>query len=221
MHNEELETAFRQTAELLDRLGTRLENDPALNQPHAVTQLTRYVASEIHSAHRFSRIHTTDSELNETLLTHQLANLSRAGRHFHTLSANLNRQDPEIGRRYGDHLEATAHSIGELRWQVRENFAQFLHQNLEQHHNRQIGSAYQTNPSFRQPAKSGGEYALPANQYDPTDTAIRQDSNAQEQAHTVTTVTTDRTIEVPEPAQTVPVEDHSRTRKLDNGFAIW
>ena len=125
MHNEELETAFRQTAELLDRLGTRLENDPAVNQRHAVTQLTRYVASEIHSARRFSRIHTTDSELNETLLTHQLANLSRAGRHFHTLGVNLNRQDPEIGRRYGDHLEATAHSIGELRWQVRENFAQF------------------------------------------------------------------------------------------------
>jgi hypothetical protein len=66
MHNEELEPAFRQTAELLGRLGTRLENDPALNRP-----------------------------------------------------------DPEIGRRYGDHLEATAHSIGELRWQVRENFAQF------------------------------------------------------------------------------------------------
>ena len=162
MHNEELETAFRQTAALLDRLGTRLENDPALNRP-----------------------------------------------------------DPEIGLRYGDHLEATAHSIGELRWQVRKNFAQFLHQNLEQHHNRQIGSAYQTNPSFRQPAKSGGEYALPANQYDPTDAAIRQDSSAQEQAHTVTTVTTDRTIEVPAPAQTVPVEDHSRTRQLDNGFAIW
>lgn len=220
MHNEELEPAFRQTAALLDHLATRLENDRALNQPHAVTQLTQYVASEIHSAHRFSRIHTTDSELNETLLTHQLANLSRAGRHFRTLSANLNRQDPEIGRRYGDHLEATAHSIGELRWQVRENFAQFLHQNLEQHHNRQIGSAYQTNPSFRQPAKSGGEYALPANQYDPTDATIRQDT-AQEQVHTVSTVTADRTIEVPAPAQTVPVEDHSRIRKLDNGFAIW
>ena len=71
MQNEELEPAFRQTAELLDRLGTRLENDPALNRP-----------------------------------------------------------GPEIGGRYGDHLEATAHSIGELRWQVRENFAQFLHQNL-------------------------------------------------------------------------------------------
>ena len=218
MHNEELEPAFRQTAALLDHLATRLENDRALHRPHAVTQLTQYVASQIHSAHRFSRIHTTDSELNETLLTHQFANLSRAGRHVRTLSANLNRQDPEIGRRYGDHLEATAHSIGELRWQVRENFAQFVHQNLEQHHNRQIGSAYQTNPSFRQPAKSGGEYALPANQYDPTDTAIRQGSNAQEQVHTVTT---DRTIEVLEPAQTVPVEDHSRTRQLDNGFAIW
>jgi hypothetical protein len=162
MHNEELETAFRQTAALLDRLGTRLENDPAVNRP-----------------------------------------------------------EPEIGLRYGDRLEATATSIGELRWRVRENFAQFLHQNLEQHHNRQIGSAYQTNPSFRQPAKSGGEYALPANQYDPTDAAIRQDNTAQEQAHTVTTVTTDRTIEVPAPAQTDPVEDHSRTRKLDNGFAIW
>ena len=130
MQNEELEPAFRQTAALLDHLATRLENDRGLNQPHAVTQLTQYVASQIHSAHRFSRIHTTDSELNETLLTHQLANLSRAGRHFHTLGVNLNRQDPEIGRRYGDHLEATAHSIGELRWQLRENFAQFLHQNL-------------------------------------------------------------------------------------------
>ena len=177
MQNEELEPAFRQTAALLDHLATRLENDRGLNQPHAVTQLTQYVASQIHSA--------------------------------------------QFGRRYGDHLEATAHSIGELRWQVRENFAQFLHQNLEPHHNRQIGSAYQTNPSFRQPAKSGGEYALPANQYDPTDTAIRQGSNAQEQVHTVTTLTTDRTIEVPAPAQTDPVEDHSRTRKLDNGFAIW
>jgi len=62
---------------------------------------------------------------------------------------------------------------------------------------------------------------LPANQYDPTDTAIRQGSNAQEQVHTVTTLTTDRTIEVPAPAQTDSVEDHSRTRKLDNGFAIW
>jgi hypothetical protein len=221
MHNEELEPAFRQTAALLDHLAKRLENDRALNQPHAVMQLTQYVASQIQSAHRFSRIRTTDSELNETLLTHQLANLSRAGRHVRTLSANLNRQDPETGRRYGDHLEATAHSIGELRWQLRENSAQFLHQKLEQHHNRQIGSAYQTNRSFRQPAKSGGEYALPANQYDPTDTAIRQGSSAQEQAHTVTTVTTDRTIEVPEPAQTVAVEDYSRTRKLDNGFAIW
>ena len=221
MQNEELEPAFRQTAALLDHLATRLENDRGLNQPHAVTQLTQYVASQIHSARRFSRIHTTDSELNETLLTHQFANLSRAGRHFHTLGVNLNRQDPEIGRRYGDHLEATATSIGELRWQVRENFAQFLPQNLEQHDNRQIGSAYQTNPSLRQPAKSGGEYALPANQYDPTDAAIRQDSSAQEQAHTVTTVTTDRTIEVPAPAQTDSVEDHSRTRKLDNGFAIW
>ena len=49
MQNEELEPAFRQTAELLDRLGTRLANDPPLNRP-----------------------------------------------------------DPEIGRRYGDHLEATA-----------------------------------------------------------------------------------------------------------------
>ena len=162
-----------------------------------------------------------NEELEPAFRQTQLANLSRAGRHVRTLSANLNRQDPEIGRRYGDHLEATAHSIEELRWQVRENFAQFVPQNLEQHHNRQIGSAYQTNPSFRQPAKSGGEYALPANQYDPTDTAIRQGSNAQEQVHTVTTVTTDRTIEVPAPAQTVPVEDHSRTRKLDNGFAIW
>ena len=162
MHNEELETAFRQTAALLDRLGTRLENDPALNRP-----------------------------------------------------------DPEIGLRYGDHLEATADSIGELRWQVRENFAQFLHQNLEQHHNRQIRSAYSANHAHRHPAKSGGEYALPANQYAPTDTAIRQDNTAQEQVHTVTTVTADRTIEVPAPAQTVPVEDHSRTRKLDNSFAIW
>jgi hypothetical protein len=61
---------------------------------------------------------------------------------------------------------------------------------------------------------------LPANQYDPTDATSHHDT-AQEQVHTVSTVTGDRTIEVPASAQTVPLEDHSRIRKHDNGFAIW
>jgi len=62
---------------------------------------------------------------------------------------------------------------------------------------------------------------LPANQYDPADAAIRQGDTAQEQIHTVTTVTSDRTIDASAPAQTVPIEDQSRSRRFDNGFAIW
>src|SRR5215472_13115957 len=75
--------------------------------------------------------------------------------------------------------------------------------------------------SHRQLAKSGGEYVLPANQYDPADAATPQGDTAQEQIHTVTTVTSDRTIDVSAPAQTVPIEDQSRSRRFDNGFAIW
>jgi hypothetical protein len=63
--------------------------------------------------------------------------------------------------------------------------------------------------------------ALPLNQYDPADTVLRQTSMVPEQIHTVTTVTADQTVEVPTPAQTVPLEDPSRSRKFDNGLAIW
>ena len=62
---------------------------------------------------------------------------------------------------------------------------------------------------------------MPANQYDPTDATLRPPDAAQEQVHTVTTVTTDRTIDVAVPVETVLLEDPSRFRKVDNGFAIW
>ena len=62
---------------------------------------------------------------------------------------------------------------------------------------------------------------MPANQYDPTDATLRPANTAQEQVHTVTTVTTDRTIDVAVPVETVVLEDPPRLRKVDNGFAIW
>ena len=61
---------------------------------------------------------------------------------------------------------------------------------------------------------------MPLHQYDPADTTLRQAATAQEQVHTVTTVTTDRTIEIPLPASTALEEDLSRVRKVDYGFAI-
>ena len=62
---------------------------------------------------------------------------------------------------------------------------------------------------------------MPANQYDPTDAALHPANTAQEQVQTVTTVTTDRTIDVAVPVETVLLEDPSRFRKVENGFAIW
>jgi hypothetical protein len=59
------------------------------------------------------------------------------------------------------------------------------------------------------------------NQYDPADTVLRQTNTVPEQVHTVTTVTTDQTVAVPAPAQTVVLEDPSRSRKFDYGLAIW
>jgi hypothetical protein len=62
---------------------------------------------------------------------------------------------------------------------------------------------------------------LPVNQYDPADANFRQNSKLPEHAHTVTSVTTDRTIDVPAPAPTSNPEDRTRKIKVDNGFSIW
>lgn len=126
----------------------------------------------------------------------------------------------EIGLRRGEHVEVTAQSIGELRWQVREEFRHLLQHHLEQRYDLKTDTGYRSH-FFRQPAQSGGESALPANQYDPADAVVRQTNTVPEQVHTVTTVTTDQTVEVPAPAQTVVLEDPSRSRKLDYGLAIW
>ena len=74
-----------------------------------------------------------NEELEPAFRQTQLANLSRAGRHFHTLSANLNRQDPEIGRRYGVPLvhrgivlEARAEPIEEGRCLPEGSFQFFI-----------------------------------------------------------------------------------------------
>ena len=60
---------------------------------------------------------------------------------------------------------------------------------------------------------------MPVHQYDPADANLPQPHTAPEQIHTVTTVTTDRTVEVPAPAQSW--EGPLRTRKVDYGIAIW
>ena len=60
------------------------------------------------------------------------------------------------------------------------------------------------------------------NQYDPADATFRQNLiKLPEHVHTVTTVTTDRTIDVPAPAQIPNPEDHTRRIKVDNGFFVW
>ena len=60
------------------------------------------------------------------------------------------------------------------------------------------------------------------NQYDPADATFRQNvTRVPEHVHTVTTVTTDRTIEVPAPAQIPNSEDRTRKVKIDNGFSVW
>jgi hypothetical protein len=62
---------------------------------------------------------------------------------------------------------------------------------------------------------------LPLNQYDPADATVRQNTTKlPEHVHTVTTVTTDRTIDVPAPAPISNPQDRTRKIKVDNGFAI-
>ena len=63
---------------------------------------------------------------------------------------------------------------------------------------------------------------MPVNQYDPADATFRQSTtNLPEHVHTVTTVTTDRTIDVPAPAPTLNFEERTRKIKVDNGFFVW
>ena len=63
---------------------------------------------------------------------------------------------------------------------------------------------------------------MPLNQYDPADATFRQNTTKlPEHVHTVTTVTTDRSIDVPAPAQTPSPGDRTRKIKVDNGFSVW
>jgi hypothetical protein len=215
MPDERLETSFRHTETLITEIDQHLDHEALAS----LQGLTRQAASQIHAAHRFSRIHTSDSELRETLLTRQLAHLARASQNLRTLTTQVNRKDPSLGRRLGDSLETTTNSLEAVRWQVREHFSRFIHRQLEQHQ-QQTGSAG-IHVRFRQPAQSGGESALPVNQYDPADPALSPGQTISEPIHPVTTVITDRTIEAPAPVETVSVDDPSRSRKWDNGFAIW